>query len=283
MRTIISEEQSLLEALARHYPDSSKSTLRSWLKQGRITVDGQIAKNASLVIKKGQSLTVESRKRSVGKGLRIIYEDRHLVAIDKPSGVLSVATAFDAEETAHAWLKAHYHPKRVHVVHRLDQDTSGVMLFALTEESRDRLKKTFHEHDLKRVYVAIVEGQFDAPKGRWQSHLYEDATYVVRPTPHPNKGRLAITHYEVVRSSPRYSWLELTLETGRKNQIRVHCQQAGHPVAGDKKYGALTDPIGRLCLHARLLACRHPLTGKAMRFESPSPASFSKILQPRKN
>lgn len=265
---------TLFEALGHLSPESSKTTLRSWLKEGRVTVDGEIAKTANLIVTKGQEVALGARPRFAKGGLRIIYEDRHLVVIDKPAGLLSVATQFEKGETAHGMLKSHYKPKRVFVVHRLDQDTSGVMLFALSEEARDALKALFEQHDIERSYTAIVEGPVNPPTGTWQSYLYEDETYTVHSTPHENEGQLAITHYEVIGVHKRNTTLKLTLETGRKNQIRVHCQDAGHPIIGDRKYGAKTNPIRRLGLHAHLLAFRHPITKQQMRFESPVPESF---------
>jgi len=178
-----------------------------------------------------------------------------------------VATAFEKGETAHALLRKKYHPRTVHVVHRLDQDTSGVMLFALSEKARDKLKEMFEKHSLQRVYCALIEGKLPQEQGSWVSYQFEDAQYYVHNSDDPAKGKMAITHYRVKESSKRFSLLELTLETGRKNQIRVHCQAAGHPIAGDKKYGSSCDP-GRLCLHAQFLGFIHPITGKQLSFTS---------------
>lgn len=207
-------------------------------------------------------MTVGQRKKVIRPGLPIMYEDQEIVIIDKPSGLLSVATAFEKGETVHALLKAHYHPRKVFVVHRLDQDTSGVMVFALNQEACDRLKDLFAVHDIERAYTAIVEGQPTTLKGSWQSYQYEDTQYKIHETEDETYGRLAITHFQTIASSKRYTWLELKLETGRKNQIRVHCESAGHSVVGDKKYGAQSNPLKRLCLHAHLLAFQHPFTKK---------------------
>lgn len=280
MKWRVSEDLSLLEALAQKFPDNSKTSLRSWLKEDRVAVDEAIIKAADYVVKNGQTISVGSRKRILEKGMTLIFEDSHIVAIDKPAGLLSVATAFEEKDTAHALLKAHYHPRRVYVVHRIDQETSGVMLFALSDEAYKVLKEMFERHDLERAYTAIVEGQPSTSSGTWKSYLHEDPNYHVHQSDGPEQGgRLAITHYTVQAKSKRYSALQLKLETGRKNQIRVHCQGAGHPIVGDKKYGARTDPLKRLCLHAHLLALRHPITGKEMRFESPVPASFHSLLE----
>lgn len=278
MKYIASSDLPLLEALAQLSPQSSKNTLRSWIKEGRVQVDNETVNNTAFIVLKDQSVTVGQRKKIIRAGIPILYEDQDIVIIDKPSGLLSVATAFEKGETVYALLKAHYRQRKVCVVHRLDQDTSGVMVFALNQEACDRLKDLFEVHEIERGYTAIVEGQLLTPSGKWQSYQYEDSQYKVHETSDETQGRLAITHYRTLAASKRYSWLQLQLETGRKNQIRVHCQSAGHPVVGDKKYGAHSNPLKRLCLHAHLLAFQHPFTKKKMRFESPVPEEFYRLM-----
>lgn len=269
----------LLEALNQISPQSSKNTLRSWIKEGRVQIDAVTVKNPSITVLKDQQVSVGQRKKMIRAGIPILFEDQDLVVIDKPKGLLSVATAFEKGETVHALLKAHYHPRKVFVVHRLDQDTSGVMVFALNQAANDKLKDLFEVHAIERAYTAIVEGQVSTPSGTWQSYQYEDSLYMVHETQDETEGRLAITHFKRIAFSKRYTWLELHLETGRKNQIRVHCQSAGHSVVGDKKYGAQSNPLKRLCLHAHLLAFQHPFTKKNLRFESPVPEEFTRLVQ----
>lgn len=269
---------TLIDRLSSQFPDSSKTTLRSWIKDGRVTVDGKVAKKASTEIHTDQKVALGARIRFVGNGVRLIYEDSNIVIIDKPTGLLSVSTAFEKKETAHAVLKDSFRPKKVFVVHRLDQDTSGVMAFALDEYTYEKLKEDFEKHLIQRQYIAVVERKMEESEGTWQSYLFEDANYVVHSTSDPKKGTLAITHYECIARSSRYSMLRLTLETGKKNQIRVHCQDAGHSVVGDKKYGARSNPLKRLGLHAELLAFRHPVTKKEMRFESEVPEIFDDLF-----
>jgi 23S rRNA pseudouridine1911/1915/1917 synthase len=264
----------ILDALALCFPQNSKTSLRSWLKEGRISVDGSLVKNNTFIVSRGQTISVGQRPRFADGNLRILYEDKHLVVVEKPEGMLSVSTDFEKADTAHASLKRKYIPNPVYVVHRLDQDTSGVMVFALTRNALDGLKQIFEEHALNRQYVGIVEGIVKENSGTWQCFLYEDSRYYVRKTENPSKGELAITHFTRKDSKKGYSFMEFTLETGKKNQIRVHCQEAGHPVAGDKKYGAETNPLKRLCLHAHKLEFHHPITGKQMSFTSPVPESF---------
>lgn len=278
MKLQLEKDLILLEALAVLSPDSSKTTLRSWLKDGRVCVDGLVEKVGSKLIKRHQTVTVGAKPPPTIDGLRILYEDSHLIVIEKPSGLLSVAAAFEKGRTAHAILKNHYRPRKVYVVHRLDQDTSGVMLFAFSEKAYEKLKKTFEEHDIVREYMAVLEGCLPDNEGTWESYLYEDDNYVVHETLDPNRGRLAITHFEVLKKNKFYSLVKFTLETGRKNQIRVQCKAAGHSVVGDLKYGAMNNLLRRLGLHAQKIAFTHPITGKEMQFESPLPKEYGKLI-----
>lgn len=271
-----SEDCSLLDFLAKFFPDSSKSTLRSWISDGRVYIDGILAKSAKHQVSQGQEIALGDKVRLVENQIPIIYEDQAIIVIDKPEGLLSVSTAFEKAETAHASLKRKYYPRPIYVVHRLDQETSGVMVFALSEQSLEQLKKKFEKHDIERRYTGIVEGKLASQSGCWKSYLHENANYVVKVVEDSNQGELAITHYQVKACNKAYSQLELTLETGKKNQIRVHCQHAGHPIVGDKKYGSTCNPLKRLGLHAHYLAFSHPITGKAMSFSSPVPASFKR-------
>jgi 23S rRNA pseudouridine1911/1915/1917 synthase len=273
---------SILETLVYLFPESSKNTLRSWIKQGRIQVEEAVVSNTSFQVYKGQKITLNQRKRVIyshsSVPISILYEDRDLVVLDKPSGLLTVASAFEKEETLHALLKAHYRPRSIFVVHRLDQETSGTIVFAFNETTHEKLKDLFEMHAIERMYTAIVEGKMASSSGIWHSYQYEDRQYVVHDTSDPTRGRLAITHYETLAQFKRYSWLKLRLETGRKNQIRVHCRSAGHPVVGDKKYGAKTNPLHRVCLHAHLLTFQHPMTKKPLRFESAVPPEFYQVI-----
>ncbi len=273
---------TLLNAVALLSPQSSKNTLRSWIKEGRVMVDNSIVRNANFNVLAGQQVCVGQRKKFINHGIQILYEDADLVLIDKPSGLLSVSAAYEEEETAHSILKGHFRSKKVFVVHRLDQDTSGVMVFAFNQATFDALKELFSVHDIKRSYTAVVEGKVVAPAGVWQSYLYEDEQYVVHETDDSSKGKEAITYFQTQSANKRYSVLRLTLKTGRKNQIRVHCQSAGHSVVGDKKYGAHGNPLKRLGLHAHLLSFKHPTTKKELQAESSVPEEFYKLIQPVK-
>ena len=274
------QDSELLDLLIAMHPDSSKTTLRSWIQQKRVLVDGEIVIIAKQKVLQGQKIEVTKKTLLIEDDVEILFEDRHIAVINKPAGLLSVATAFDIYHTAHNMLKKRNPGKVIYPVHRLDRETSGVMVFAYSSAARDHFKKLFHAHDIERKYVAIVENTVKEPEGTWKSYLIEDPTYHVasRKTPE-GEAKLAITHYKVLSQKKQTALIELTLETGRKNQIRVHCQENGHPIIGDKKYGALTDPIQRLGLHAVHLGFIHPFTKKMMRFTKTLPLSFQNFLK----
>ncbi len=282
MHTIVKKNQSLLEALLLLSPDSSKTTLRSWVEKGRVQVDGHPAKIPSQQVLPGQKVEVLRKTKFTREGIEILYEDKDIVVINKPEGLLSVATAFDKTTTAHCILKRRFHSQIVYPVHRLDRETSGVMVFAYSQRAKEHLKELFFHHDIGRTYFAIVENRIEEKNGSWKSYLIEDATYYVKSTSSSEKAKLAITHYEVAGVSDHFSFLRLKLQTGRKNQIRVHCKEAGFPIVGDQKYGALTNPLERLGLHAETLIFTHPDTKKTMHFEAPLPASFKHFMHKAK-
>lgn len=282
MQKQIQNEAGLMDALASLYPDSSKTTLRQLIRSGRVRVNGDPASDARRQLLPGDVVEVGGREAplNLSPKLNVIFEDEHLLVVVKSSGLLTVATKNEKEETAQAHLNSYLKSKgeeRVHVVHRLDRECSGVMLFAKSFEVRELLKESFAEHDIDRVYVALIEGMMPEPSGTIRTYLVEEQNYKVRSTESAIRGKLAVTHYRTVKSSPRYSMLEVTLETGRKNQIRVHLSESGHPILGDAAYGNGSDPIGRLALHARVLGFVHPMTGRKMRFESPIPDAFSRL------
>ena len=212
--------------------------------------------------------------------LRIHYEDRYIVVVEKPSGLLSVAKETGKAPSVHAWIKHRYPGRLIPVVHRLDQDTSGLMVFGLTHEAFATLKEALQRGEVRRVYRAVVEGQLEG-KGTWESYLFEDDFLKMRVVSKETRGaELAITHYTSLRAGEVYSLIDCTLQTGKKNQIRVQAAHAGHPIAGDKKYGGLVED--RLCLHAHTLTFTHPVTGASMAFSSPPPPFFDRLARTRR-
>lgn len=268
MRRVL-EEQTLLEALEQWYPDSSRRTLRNWLKAERITVDGIVVNRATFSVKKDQELAIIEKPKKVSE-LPILYEDDDLVVIDKPEGLLSVPLERKGSRNALELLREYYERDTIYAVHRIDRETSGVLVFAKNMEARCRMHDLFKNHDLIREYQAITEGKFIETKGVWTSCLVEDPSLKVRTTDDPEEGRIAITHFEVMRVMKNTTFLKLTLETGRKHQIRVHCQEAGYPILGDMRYGSLNNHYHRLCLHAHRIAFIHPFTNKELNVVAPT-------------
>lgn len=269
---------TLLEQLARLYPDSSRTQLRKWVKDGRVTVDDAIIDHPSFLVNEEQKVALlqKPKRRLFFKGIEILYQDRWIVVIDKPSGLLSVPADMGDQAHALGLVRSYLHTPAIFPVHRIDRETSGVLIFARGNMSRTKLSLLFEAHAIERTYLAAVEGHLPNEQGTWQNYLIEQENYDVIPTTE-DKGKLAITHYSVYRRSKHFSFLKLDLETGRKHQIRVHCKEAGFPVLGDERYGSLCDPLGRLCLHAHRLGLVHPFTGEHLVFVSPLPHAFKKI------
>ena len=286
MRKTITEATLLLDALASLFPDSSKSTLRQMLATGRVHVNGEIEKYARCNLDPGDFIDVADKAipPELPDGLTLLHEDDDVMVVLKAEGLLTVATARETETTAQAYLNAYLKKKgkdRIHVVHRLDRETSGVLVFAKRFEAREALKEQFAIHSTERVYIAIIEGILDPPVGTIASYLRERKDLRMESVPdgdHPD-AKYAVTHYETMRSDARYSELEITLETGRKNQIRTHLAEGGHPIIGDRFYGSAVNPIGRLALHAKFLAFTHPRSGKRLAFTAPVPRSFRELFR----
>jgi tRNA pseudouridine32 synthase/23S rRNA pseudouridine746 synthase/23S rRNA pseudouridine1911/1915/1917 synthase len=210
--------------------------------------------------------------------LRILHDDDQIVVLEKPEGLLSVATDFEKRATVHAMLKRQFHNRRVYPVHRLDRETSGVMIFAYTEKAREALKEQFAEHSVDKVYYAIVGKEMDLGRGRWESNLEEDDFYFVKSVEDFGRGKRAVTDYEVLKVDKGYSLLRLKPLTGRKNQLRVHCSESGHPIVGDAKYGSKANPLKRVGLHAQKITFTHPGTLRRISFSVPLPGCFTKLF-----
>lgn len=275
--------RTLLEALAGMYPDSSKTTLRQMLASSRVRVNGEIEKNARRELQPDDTVDVTSKtlQRALPPELAILFEDEHVIVVLKSHGLLTVATERERDTTAQAYLNTYLGAigeDRIHVVHRLDRETSGILVFAKHFAAREALKEQFAAHSADRIYVAIVEGEMTPPAGTFRSHLREMRDLkMVSVKAHP-EAKYAVTHYRTIESRNGYSMLEVTLETGRKNQIRAHLSEAGHPVIGDRMYGSTANPIGRLGLHAKLLGFDHPATGKHLVFTAPVPKAFRDLV-----
>lgn len=265
MNHTVMKEQSLLEALKEMAPDSSKTTLRSWIIEGRILVNGQTVKDPRTIVSASSKISLAKKRQYLFEGAEILFQDSDIVVVYKPSNMLTVPTETDLLDNLHEYLKKHFKRRSLYPVHRLDREASGILVFAFTEESQTRLKSQFEEHSILREYLAVVEGNLPAEKGTWQSYLIEDGTYYVRSVD-AERGKIATTHYEVIREQAGITTLKVTLETGRKNQIRVHTSEAGFSILGDKKYRSNYEFHDRIALQACKLGIKHPMSGKPLLF-----------------
>lgn len=277
--------QLLLDALAALYPESSRTTLRQMLQSGRVRVNGEAEKNARRELEVGDVVDVGDRtlQRLLPDGLSILHEDADVIVVLKANGLLTVATERERETTAQAYLNGYLAQKRgaerIHVVHRLDRETSGVLVFAKNFEAREQLKEQFAAHTVDRLYVALVEGELHPPDGTFRSFLRERRDLRMESVDAHPDAKYAVTHYRTVETNGSYSLLEVKLETGRKNQIRTHLSEAGHPIVGDRLYGSEVNPIGRLGLHAKILGFDHPATREHLVFTAPVPKVFRSVFK----
>lgn len=277
----VTENTELLKFLLAQMPDKGRNSIKSLLAHRQISVDNKVTTVYNQPLEVGQQVVVSGIKvleESQPQGLKIVFEDPYIIVIEKQAGMLSIATALEKEHTAYNILSEHVKKRdsknRIFVVHRLDRETSGVMMFAKSKEVKNALQNAWKEVVLERSYAVVVEGLVSKDQGTITSWLKENKALCMYSSRTPNDGQKAVTHYQVIKKNNSYSLLEVKLETGRKNQIRVHMQDIGHSVIGDKKYGGSKSPINRLGLHARVLAFRHPATGEEVRFESQIPKGF---------
>jgi 23S rRNA pseudouridine1911/1915/1917 synthase len=210
--------------------------------------------------------------------VKLLFEDDELIVVEKPCGLLSIATAGERSKTLYAVLFDYVKRKRpaekIFIVHRLDRDASGLLVFAKKESAKRYIQQQFKNHSASRKYVALVEGRLRHDCETIQSFLTENAAHRVYSVNDPRKGKLAVTHLKVLKRSSQTTLIEVRLESGRKHQIRVHLADCGHPILGDKIYGSRMNPIRRLALHAGSLSFVHPQTGERLHFESACPSSF---------
>ena len=258
-----SKKTSLLTLLEELSPDSSKNTLRSWIEKGRVFIDGIAAKRANQSVDEGQEIVVGIKPKFLHKNLKILFEDDTLVVIDKPAGLLSVATDVELETSAHALLKRRYNRPTVYPIHRLDKDTSGLLIFAYTKAAQDHFKEQLKNRTMYREYRALVHGH--PGEGTWKNDLFEDKALRVHVCP-PGQGKEAITHFETLEKRGECSFLKLKLESGRKHQIRVQAAHAGFPIVGDSKYGLEDDDKKPFQLRAVALTFTHPRSQKLHTF-----------------
>lgn len=281
----VTETSELMKFLIEKFPEKNRTTIKSLLAHKQVSVDDMVTTKFDFPLKRGQMVFL-NKKRAEEKprfrGLRIVHEDASIIVIDKANGLLSMASETEKQKTAYSILSEYvkrFDPNNlIFIVHRLDRDTSGLMMFAKSKKIQEILQKDWNNSIIERSYIAIVEGVIEKTEGTVTSWLKENKALVVYSSQTPDDGLKAVTHYKVLKTNKVFSLLEVKLETGRKNQIRVHMKDIGFPVTGDKKYGAKLNPIGQMGLHARVLSFKHPVTGKALRFDTPIPMKFQKLF-----
>ena len=283
---VVERDGRLLEWLLENVKHLSKSKIKQTLQGRGVKVDKKTVTQFDYPLAAGTKITFSKTKRNndifKNRYVKIVYEDRHLVVVEKNAGILSMA-AGHASLNVKAVLDDYFKKSRqkctAHVVHRLDRDTSGLMIYAKDKQTELLLEQDWHDIVYDRRYVAVVSGEMEQTEGTVSGWLKDNKAYFTYSSPTDNGGKFAVTHFHVLNRRNGYSLVEYKLETGRKNQIRVHSADMGHPVCGDAKYGCGDDPVGRLCLHAYVLCFRHPVTHEAMTFETPIPASFLRIFK----
>ena len=281
----VKEEQPLLELLLANMGES-RSKVKATLQGRGIKVNGKFVTQFDFPLKPGMKVAVSQSKRNQSafksRYVKIVYEDRWLVVVEKNVGILSMAAGHSSLNVKSV-LDDYFHKTRqkcrAHVVHRLDRDTSGLMVYAKDMETEQVFEHNWHDIVYDRRYVAVVSGEMEDDEGTIANWLKDNKAYVTYSSPVDNGGKYAVTHFHVLDRTTDHSLVEYKLETGRKNQIRVHSADMGHPVCGDVKYGDGNDPLHRLCLHAYLLCFTHPVTHERMEFETPVPTPFRQLFR----
>ena len=275
----------LLEYLFTVLTMHKRTAVKAMLKYGQIKVGDEVVTQFNHPVAAGTPVSVNFSRPFVtfyNRRLKLVYEDEHIIVANKGYGLLSMGNDKVRQGTAYSilkeYIKTHDPRNKLFIVHRLDRDTSGLMVFAKSQEAKDKLQHNWNNMVIARKYLAVVEGRPESEEGEVRSYLAENSRFEVYSTDKPEEGQLAVTRYRTLRSRNGYSLMEVSLDTGRKNQIRVHMKDLGHPIAGDRRYGAKSSPIHRMALHAQTLRFIHPMTRKDMNFSTPVPASFARMV-----
>ncbi|MDD3384008.1 MAG: RluA family pseudouridine synthase [Bacilli bacterium] len=283
---IVLYPSELLKFLLINIKHQSRNNIKSLLSNKKILVDGNVVTQFNYELHPKQIVRISKTpivQKSLRKSLDIIYEDDDIVAINKPAGLLSIATDKEVHETAYRMVSDYISQvnkkNRIFITHRLDRDTSGVLLFAKNIKFRDLLQEDWNDNVTKRQYIAIVEGTLKKQEDTIKTWLRETKTHIMFSSSKKGDGKEATTHFKVIKSSSKYSLLEVNIDSGRKNQIRVHLADYGCPVVGDEKYGNSSSPINRLGLHAEIIEFVHPMTKKKISIKAKVPKEFFKIFK----
>ena len=282
---VVDHEAPLLEYLLQTLQGQSRSKTKATLQGRGVLVDGKCVTQFDFPLQPGMKVSVSKSKRNnlfTSRYVSIVYEDKYLIVVDKAPGILSMAaghSSLNVKSVLDDYFAKSKQRCHAHVVHRLDRDTSGLLVYAKDMETEQTLEHNWHDIVYDRRYVAVLSGEMEEDGGTIANWLKDNKAYVTFSSPVDNGGKYAVTHFHTLARTTEHSLVEFKLETGRKNQIRVHAADMGHPVCGDKKYGNGDDPVHRLCLHACLLCFYHPVTRERMEFESPIPSSFKNLFK----
>lgn len=282
----VKEGKPLLEFLLDSMENTSRTKIKSTLQGRGVKVNGKVITQFDYPLSCGMKVAVSRSKQNAemfkNRYIKIVYEDRYIVVVEKNVGILSMAaghSSLNVKTVLDSYFKTSRQKCTAHVVHRLDRDTSGLMIYAKDMQTEQILEHEWHDIVYDRRYVAVVSGEMEDDYGTMTSWLKDNKAYITYSSPYDNGGKYAVTHFHTLDRTTDHSLVEFRLETGRKNQIRVHSADMGHPVCGDIKYGNGDDPIGRLCLHAYVLCFYHPITRRRMEFETPIPVNFRKLFK----
>ncbi|MFI3239033.1 MAG: RluA family pseudouridine synthase [Bacteroidales bacterium] len=288
--TVATKGETLLDYVSKILTDFKKTKVKSMLKHNQFAVNSTPTTLYNQELKVGDRVSInfdKSFKVFSHPRIKLVYEDDSIIVINKGYGVLSMGTDKIKDGTAYSivreYIKYSNPMAKLFIVHRLDRDTSGLMMFAKSVEAKEKMQHNWNNMVISRTYVALVEGSVETDEGTIRSYLAENSRFEVYSTENKEEGQLAITRYKVLRRDGGYTLMDVELDTGRKNQIRVHMKDLGHPIVGDRKYGASSSPIHRLALHARTLRFVHPIEMKDMNFEIPVPAKFKVLLNRRED
>lgn len=279
----VKENAPLLEYLINNVSES-RSKLKATLQGRGIAVNGRMVTQFDYQLKAGDKIIISRHKKQnqfKSRYVKIVYEDKWLVVVEKNIGILSMAaghSSLNVKSVLDDYFLKSRQKCRAHVVHRLDRNTSGLMVYAKDIETEQILEHNWHQIVYDRRYVAVVSGEMEQDNGTIANWLKDNKAYITYSSPTDNGGKYAVTHFQVLNRTTEHSLVEYKLETGRKNQIRVHSADMGHPVCGDVKYGNGDDPLHRLCLHAYMLCFTHPVTGEPMEFSTPIPTAFRSLF-----
>lgn len=287
---VVTEPILLMDFLIASLKDQSRTTIKSLLSHQQIVIANKVVKQFNHELKVGDEVCIlwgQGKETLDTPLLKIVFEDKHLIVVEKSAGLLSIATQKEKIKTAYSMLSEYVKRQnpgnKIFVVHRLDRETSGLMLFAKNEEVQYRMQHNWKFAVSQRKYIAVVEGKLETGDGSGvgvvKSYLWESKALIVYASQNPEEGQLAVTKYSVIKSNDNYSLIELELETGRKNQIRVQMNSIGYPLVGDLKYGGHESKLKRLALHAHVLSFTHPVTNEFHSFETSIPPAFENIVR----